>query len=365
MPYRVTNSMMVSNYNRNQNAAQVRMNTLQTQLATQRKITRLSDDPVNVVKSLNARSRLYDIEQYQKNLEDGKAWLTQTESALSELNELIKRAGELAVQAANDSNTDEDRTAIANEIMQLRDQISTLANSTMGDKFIFGGYNVSSPPFVFNPGEATFSFDSDNIVNVDNTGVVMYNYEDYQIDMSEDMDIDDPRLQYIRYEINIGLEFDISISGASFLGYGAYPMSVALQEGMMEMNGGDGVSNNVYTTFNELLVVLSALSDLNAVEGDGAEILHKNIHPYIGRLQTHQKNVLAQMADVGGRIARMDLMLDRYAKDEINYTQMKSDVEDLDLAEALMWFSMAEAVYRASLGVGGRILTPTLVDFLR
>jgi flagellar hook-associated protein 3 FlgL len=346
--------MMVSSYNRNQNAAQVRMQQFQNQLATQKKIVRLSDDPVNVVKSLNARSRLYDVEQYRKNLEDGKAWLTQTESAMVELNELIKRAYELAVQASNDVFTDDDRTAISSEIAQLRDQIASLGNSTLGDKFIFGGYNVSSGPFTFQPEEASFSFDGDRMVQVDNTGVVMYNFDDFELDMSENIDLEDERLQFIRYEINMGQDFNISVSGSNFLGYGVY-----------DHGQDEGRSRNIYITLNEMFTVINAVSTLNVEEGEGAEILHKNIQPFVNRLQEFQKQTLAQLAEVGGRIARMDLMLDRYSKDEINYTQMKSDVEDLDLAEALMWFSMTEAVYRASLGVGGRILPPSLIDFMR
>jgi flagellar hook-associated protein 3 FlgL len=348
--------MMVANYNRNQNEAQVRMDRFQTQLATQRKIVRLSDDPVNIIKALNARSRLYDVEQFRKNIEDGKAWLTQTESALTELNDIIKRAYELAVQGANDTYTDDDRTAISNEIRELRDQIGTLASTTLGDKYVFGGYNVSSSPFRFDPDAASFTLDGDNMVEVDNTGVAQYNYDDYWVDMDEDIDLDDDRLQHIAYEINFGQDFDIAISGLALLGYGQYTADDLTPED-------EGRSRNAYTTFNEFYVVLNALSDLN-LDSD-SEILHKNIQPFIRRMQDLQKHTLAQLAEVGGRMARMDLMLDRYSKDEINYTQMQSDVEDLDQAEALMWFSMAEAVYRASLGVGGRVLPPSLMDFMR
>jgi flagellar hook-associated protein 3 FlgL len=358
MSFRITNSMMVSSYNRNQNAAQLRMHQFQNQLATQKKIVRLSDDPVNVVKSLNARSRLYDVEQYRKNIEDAKAWLTQTESALMELNELVKRAYELAVQASSDVYTDDDRSAISHEIAQLRDQVATLANTTLGDKFIFGGYNVSSGPFVFDPEAASFSFDADNFVEVDNTGVVMYNFDDYEFDLSGHVDFDDEALQFVRYEINVGQEFDVSISGAQFLGFGTYTLPFASGGEVRESE----VSGNIYITLNELFTVLNAFTDLNE---SNAGILHQNVVPFIERLQDFQKHTLTQLAEVGGRIARMDLMLDRYAKDEINYTQMKSDVEDLDLAEALMWFSMTEAVYRASLGVGGRILPPSFMDFMR
>ena len=357
MAFRVTNSMMVANYNRNQNEAQIRMNQLQTQLATQRKIVRLSDDPVNVVKSLNARSRLYDVEQFRKNIEDGKAWLTQTESALSELNDIVKRAYELGVQAANDVYTDDDRTAISHEIKELRDQVATLANTTLGDKYIFGGYNVSTGPFTFSTEDAAFTFDADNMVEVDNMGVVLYNFDEYEVDMFSEsgFDPDDIRLKNISYEINVGQEFEISVSGAAFMGYGVY--------GDESIDAGK--SKNIYIALNEFYTVINAMSEFNVEEGEGAQILHQNVQPFIRRLQDFQKHTLAQLSEVGGRLARLELMMDRYAKDEINYTQMKSDVEDLDQAEAIMWFSMAEAVYRASLGVGGRVLPPSLMDFMR
>jgi flagellar hook-associated protein 3 FlgL len=360
MAFRVTNSMMVQNYNRNQNTAKVRMHEFQNQLSTQKKVTRLSDDPVNVVKSLNARSRLYDVEQYKKNIEDAKAWLTQTESAMFELNELVKRGIELGVQAANDVYTDDDRSAISYEIKELRDQIGTLANTTLGDKYIFGGYNVSYPPFTFDLGPddgSRYTLGADNWVEVDNTGVLFYNYpdgSDWRVDVSEMLDFDDEALQRIAYSLNIGQEFDIGIHGLDFLGFGEHEDGFDI-----------GKSKNVYLIFNDFFNVINSMSELNSVENADGEMLHKNIQPFIRRLQEFQKQNLAQMAEVGGRISRLDLMMDRYGKDEINYTQMKSDVEDLDLAEAIMWFSMSEAVYRASLGVGGRILQPTLIDFLR
>ncbi|MDR1669762.1 MAG: flagellar hook-associated protein FlgL [Oscillospiraceae bacterium] len=370
--------MMVTNYSRNQNRASVRMEQIQTQLATQKKIVRLSDDPVNVIKALNARSRLYDVEQYRKNLDDAKAWLTQSENAMSELNEVIKRAYELAVQGSNDVLTDDDRTALSNEIKELRDHVATLANSTLGDKFIFGGYNVSYPPFVFNPDEATFSLNADNFVDVDSTGVVMYNINGTDYDMNDGnidwTDTEAYETQHIRYEITVTGDredfspndfFSISIPGAKFLGYGVYEDELPSGDPNNPLDSGGWKSQNIYTTMNEFFVVANAMSEFNMEEADSIEILHQNIKPFVKRLQDMQSSTLAQMSEVGGRIARIDLMTDRYSKDEINYTQMLSDVEDLDTAEAYMNFSMSEAVYRASMSIGGRILPPTLVDFMR
>lgn len=323
MAQRITNKMMVSNYNRNQNEANVRMERLQTQLASNRKLVRLSDDPVNTVKSLTARSRLNDIEQYQKNLSDARAWLTQTETALTEMNDIVKRVYELAVYAANDVMTNDDRDAVSKEIRELRDQVETLANSTLGDKYIFGGYNVSSAPFTALPEENNILYNGESMAD-------------------EDVDLD-----YTKYEINFGVDFDIAITAAAFLGVGK------------DVNDKD---KNIYIILNEMYNTLNTGSELNE---EGLDILHENIKPFIERMDTAQKRVLTQLSEVGGRSARVEMMQERYANDNINYTQMKSDVEDLDQAEAIMWFSMAESVYRASLSVGGRILTPSLLDFLK
>ncbi len=310
MAQRITNSMMISSYNRNLNANQKRMSTLQDQLATNKKLVRLSDDPVSVVKVLNSKSKLNDIEQYQKNLRDANAWLTHTETALGEMNEVIKRTYELAVYASNDVLEPDDRQAIAEEVQQLRDQVITLANTTLGDKYIFGSYNVSSAPFMPDP----------------ETGDVLLN--------GTSMVFDDGDEEFIRYEINLGIDFDVAVPGNALLGVGE--------------------QNNIYFQINEFL---------NTIQNPESTL--NEIQPFIGSMQNLQKSVLATMAEVGGRTSRLEMMETRFAQDNINYTQMKSDVEDLDTAEAVMKFSMAEAVYRAALGVGGRILQPTLVDFLK
>lgn len=310
MANRITSGMMIDTYTKNLHANQKRMSNYQSQLATNRKLVRLSDDPVSVIKIVNAKSKLSDIEQYQKNLRDADAWLTQTETALNEMNEIVKRGYELAVYAANDSLEADDRSAIGKELTQLRDQVLTLANSSLGDKFIFGGYNTTSEPF-----SADFE-----------TGDVLLN--------GVSMVDDDGDLEFMQYQINFGIDFDIAISGSDFLGVGE--------------------ENNAFYLFHKFSETVN-----------NPESVHSEIQPFIESMKTIQKNALAQLAEVGGRLARVKLMETRFAQDNINYTQMCSDSEDVDQAETIMNFSMTEAVYRAALNVGGRVLQPTLVDFLR
>ena len=312
MAHRITNSMLVNHFNKNLNNNMQRMDRFQAQLATNRKIVRLSDDPVGVIKSLNARSRLDSINQYKRNLSDAQGWLSQSETAAGELNEILKRVYELTVRMANEVSTPQDRQAYSFEIKELMDQVVVVGNSTLGDKYLFGGYNVTRAPFEINAaGEMTF-----NKASMTDP-----------MDAAALADLDD----IIHYEIGFGIDMPIQVSGVALMGAG---------------------ENNIYGRIKEFY----ELANSDELE---------DISLYIDLFQDLQKNVLTVMAEIGGRQNRLEMMNARFDQDIINYTKMKSDVEDLDQAEAIMNYSMAEAVYRAALSVGGRILPPTLVDFVR
>ena len=115
----------------------------------------------------------------------------------------------------------------------------------------------------------------------------------------------------------------------------------------------DGSTYNVFNVLHEVYLAASG--------GAGAEELGKLIKP----LQDAQNHLLTKVAELGGRTRRLDLLQARYEQDEINYEQMKSDAEDADMAEIIMYQKMAEAVYQAALSAGARIIQPTLMDFLR
>jgi flagellar hook-associated protein 3 FlgL len=319
---------MIDTFMRNLNRNTFKLEKLQSQLATNRKIVRLSDDPVGVIKTLNAKAKQSDIGQYQSNLRDARAWLSQTESSLNEANTIVARCYELAVHAANDVLGTDERSSIANEVRQLRDQLITLGNSVLGDKYLFGSYNVSYPPFY---GEAV---DGEEAVITLN-GFDMLGEPDQE------------QLDSIKYEINVGEDFEIGFAGGAFMGMGEYDYQ--LPDGSVVT-----MSRNMYYQFHEFVNALISPESFNP-----------DFLPFVDGMQVLQRQLLAQMAEVGGRYARVELMESRYSQDYINYTQMRSDVEDLDQAEGIMNFTMAESVYRAALSVGGRILPPSLMDFLR
>ncbi|HHW03170.1 MAG TPA: flagellar hook-associated protein FlgL [Thermoanaerobacterales bacterium] len=75
--------------------------------------------------------------------------------------------------------------------------------------------------------------------------------------------------------------------------------------------------------------------------------------------------VLKYRSQIGAKSNRLDATKTRLDSNEVDYTDLLSKTEDVDIAKTIMDLKMDENVYRASLAVGARIIQPTLVDFLR
>lgn len=310
---RLTNAMLTGNYIKGLQGNLARMGRYQSQLATSRRLTRLSDDPTGAISILGHRGRLDNLAQYRRNIEDARSWLNQGETAVLEINDVLKTAYEKTVQAANGTMGADERAAVAVEIRQIRDHVVQVANAAYGDNYVFGGFSTTAMPFKALP-----------------DGTVTYH--GIPLDAMTPEQAAAASAQAIDYDIGPGLRTRVSING-------------------LELTGtGDG---NVFRTLDRLIASL---------EGNGSAA---EISGHIERLQTRQREALALATDIGGRMNRLDLMKTRYEQDELNYRTVLSEAEDIDAAEVIMQFKMAEAVYNSALSIGSKVIMPSLVDFLR
>ncbi|WP_159885435.1 flagellar hook-associated protein FlgL [Paenibacillus puerhi] len=147
MTQRVTQSMLNTQLLRNLNSNLKRMDNLQNQLATGRRINKPSDDPVGISFSLRYRSELAANDQYQRNVDTAVSWLDYSDTMLDQVGTVLHRARELAVQGANGTNSDESMKAMKIEIDQLADQMLTIANSNFNGKYVFNGQKTDVKPY--------------------------------------------------------------------------------------------------------------------------------------------------------------------------------------------------------------------------
>lgn len=121
----------------------------------------------------------------------------------------------------------------------------------------------------------------------------------------------------------------------------------------MAMNvPGDGV-------FNDVLEVALGIRDALRAEDSQA------VSEQLDAVDAAGDAVLMVRAELGGRINRLELGKNRLEEMEVSLTRVMSETADVDMAEMVMHLAMAEQAYQTSLATGARILSPTLLDYLR
>ncbi len=301
---RITNNMLINNMLSNLNTNLNRMNKYQNQLATGKKISLPSDDPIVASRALKLRTDVAEIEQYQRNVDDATSWMEITETTLGQMGDVMHRVRELTVQGANGTSTPDDLNKIKQEMDQLKIQMTHLANTSYAGRYIFSGYKTDKPL-------------------MDENGV-------FQIDIANS--------EQIKYEIGIGDDININVTGSDLFN-----------------NGTDAAAadtSSLIGTFDALIAALSA--------GD-----HSAVGDTLSQIDADMNNILRVRSGVGARMNRLELTANRLEDDFINFTKLMSKNEDVDMAEAIMNLQNEENVYRASLSAGAKVIQPSLVDFLR
>ncbi len=304
--------MLFSNFLGDLNKNLELLSKYQEQLSSQKKINRMSDDPIGVVNCLMAQAELDKLEHYEKSLGLSEMWLNQNETTLMELNEVIMIASENAVRASAGVLSADDKKAIASHIGQLKQQVLQLANASCSGRYIFGGYNTVKEPFTLNG--ASLEYNGVGVSTM--TPVQQAEFES----------------QKILLPAGKGMKMQISISGTELMGTGP---------------------DNLYDIFTGLQDALNTNADTSVISG------------FVAKLNQKQSHVLSLVAETGGRLERIGLLNQSYTNSVADYKQIKSTIEDADIYEATMQYKLAEAVYKASLSMGSEILRPSLLDYLR
>ena len=309
---RVTHRMMAQSVSRNVQNNLYALEKRAAQLSSGLCFNRPSQDPAGTYKVMRiSGTGLYRNEQYQRNIGEGITWLTVTEDALMESIDVLQRLKELTIYAANGALTHEDRKMIQPEVEESFHQLVGIGNTEVNGLYIFGGYKTQAVPFKINdPG---------------NPGIIGVKY----------LGDDGKR----KIEITPSQELPVNLTGWEAFG----------------KITGEGVEGKVklFATVGELLAALKN-DDTEALGGD----ILKEVDDCLDHL-------LQQCAEIGAREERLSSTEQRLLSEHIHLRELRSKIEDLDLAEAITEFTMQKNAYTAALSTGAQMIYPSLVDFLR
>lgn len=139
---------------------QAGLSKTQLQVSTGLRFNRPAEDPVAASQSLDLQRALEQNDQFQTNTGLATSRLQLSEGTLSSVTDNLQRVRELAVQAANATETAEGRRMIATEVRQRLDAILQLANVQDGNgQYLYAGYSTGVRPFSNSPAGYVYSGD--------------------------------------------------------------------------------------------------------------------------------------------------------------------------------------------------------------
>lgn len=354
---RITNNMMIANTVRNINNNAKRLSKVQDQMSSQSKIQAASDDPVVATRALKYRNYVSKIAQYQKNVDDAISWQDVTDSALSDLGDVVKQIRDYTVQASTGTLTDEDKQNIKTNIEQLKKQVVEIMKTSYGGRYVFGGYVTDAEPYTIVSTDlgdkVTFKGQYMNLGGVMSADLTATDIEDFSTSAATLATgiYETGSAQGIKYNVGYGNQITVNVEGQDVIGQG---------------NG-----SNLFDSIDKLLLGLDgattyATAVIDAATGavSGYNTSTFEIDEVLTSLDKDMDRLLTARSGLGARMSYATMTKDRLSNDYNTYTKLMSNNEDVDTAEASMNVSTAEYVYEASLSVGAKVISKSLVDYL-
>ncbi|MHC1760379.1 MAG: flagellar hook-associated protein FlgL [Negativicutes bacterium] len=359
---RITNSMMTQSVIRNINDNMERLSEAQEKASTGVKIQQASEDPIAATNTLKYRSYLAKIEQYQANAADATSWMEVTEDTLSELTDVVQQIRDLTSQAASDILEDSELAAIEAEVTELKASALDLLNTQYGGRYIFGGYSTAETPY-----EETTATYTDAAAS-ETTTLSTVSFKDGYLSLGGVVSttVDSAALLAL-YNANSANIYTSTGEQAITYNTGYSSQTAVNVEGQDLTGTGAG---NLFDTIDKLLLALNGETSCQSVVVDattgaaGVTTTEFSIDELLDEIDANLELILTATSSLGARMNSVEICSGRLSSDYTTYTGLLSTTVDADLSVATTEYSTAQTIYDASLAVGAKVITDTLVDYL-
>lgn len=350
---RIADKMLFEQVKSNVGKNRRTMADLQNQAATQKRVTKPSDDPLAASRVLGERVDLSGKKQFTKSLNYAKSFLEFTDQSLGELSESLMRVKELAINQANDASAGpETRRVAAEEINQLYDQVIQIGNRKLGERFIFGGFKTTDSPFDSSgkysgdQGEIKIHIDKDAFLSMNLPGNLVFHGEGFGKDGASVVHSEQAKTIE---EFKEQRAMEVATEEPELRG----PASVAHRVGsekLSEKNEGENTVN-IFNVLEGLEISLRA-NDKAGVQ-DSLEEIDKAL-----------SQVVLARAQVGSRSTVLENYAQTLEKAKVDNQISISQLEDADIFSTVSDINKTESTLQATLQTSGKLVQKSLLDFL-
>ncbi len=331
---RITTNQILRNYQTNLSNINTKLDSTREKVMTNRKFSRVSDDPSAALKAYKTRKDFLANSDYLENVRAVASHYDAVESSAMQINSQTKEANALILEAINGTSSIEQRKTLATSLRNIQESMVLSANSKFGDTFLFGGQNTVDTPFELKDDKLYY----------------------FGIDVgSNDPDDQNKLLQMSKEQILVDVGFGLGVKGdGSIETNTAFNMAFS---GLNTLGFGIGDNGNDKNVVN-LLGQIAGELEKETLDTDKIKSLTDSF--------TQTRNEMIDFVTALGTKSNFLTKTEQRLDDaRININEKIIDLENVDLAEAITDYSWAQYAYNAALKVGNSILSQSFIDFMR
>lgn len=297
-----------------------RLQKLQLQAATGKRINRASDDPTAISPVLSAKTQIQSSDRYIETIESGLDRIDNMDGYLDSIENTLVRAKEISIAAVNGSLSQADMATYADEVHQLRESLLSDANAQVDGKFLFAGFAEDSQPFILNTTYDPATYDPADPT----TYPVLYQGDTGQLD----------------FEIAPNELINVNVSGNS------------LMQGDLD---NDGLPDAGAV---DLFSVMTTLEE-NLRAGDTA-----GLQTSTDDLESAADQIRSQRSMKGNIGRRLETARDHMSQIKVDMEAFRSRFEDADILETITGMQQQQQSFQAALSVTGKVSELSILDYI-
>lgn len=324
---RISTSMMYKNFSKALNDKYESINKYSNKIASERSFDRASDDPVAAMHTIKSCHSYTLNKQYQNNLSQASSWVSASETAVREINDILTSVQEKATEAANGTNNSADSLNYSTAMKNYRSEIVTSLNTKFNEQYIFGSNATGATPFQLSDDGKLQVYDYDNVLG----GGSKY------VDVSSLTSDDVKKLNSaLTITVDLGLDDDFEIS----------------------TSGLDSIISCYDSNTGKATTIVDQLSQaINTCSCEG----YNNLITYVDGAQNAITTSEVNIGEKSNMLNQIKtVLIDR----NTNIVSSLSDSMGVDSTETIMKYNIAETVYNESLSMASTVLQNSLIDFL-
>jgi len=342
---------------------------VQSQIASGSKLQKPSDNPMGSAQKIDQETAIAQIEQYNRNITIGQSRLESAEVSIGSVTDALQRARELALSAANATNSSNEHRAMASELTQIHNNIMAVANGKdSSGNFLFSGTEIKTQPFTgntnvsYNGNSESRTIQARNNLLIDTSFSGADVFLNIPVSTSSHTVSSDPSNTGSTVVLLDGqdntsgntpytLEFTaadtyqvINTNDSSVV----VPPTTTPVSGELDFNGflitlegtaeaGDSFQlkpaehQDVFTTFQNFIVALNGSVDSSA----GKAKLRQTVNETLTALDTSLDSLNTQRSLIGTRLQTMDTVKNENEFTTFQLQETLSEIRDTDLTEAI------------------------------